>query len=374
VIEVCAKGIRGHVMIGRNSIPVEDLSQIYGSRTFRISHQEISDTLKSQKIYTSALLPLVFYRGLKDAMKRDQIVTLPGSDAKPKLLKQWKGEVGKFLKQVQKDPLRYGFSSEQQFANLASMTLYQIGAMVIKSEDFRILIDGDGRLIERKAGERDAIRLINACGIRGVRSRATPKEHNREIMTQTFRRAFTAAERGMAIFPAVGMGVWGGDPDLYWRAFLDAVVSSADDLEVIYVNPGHQKTPQGKYAGCNGNEFQTLLHQYRLRYADDPQALINLDKIVNLFDSGKDIVQLARQLKKAYPDKIVSLFNASDPDVTLGNHVGEYVNNMPHTLTTEENYTAMGTNGLCFEGITGIHKSQVRATPAGIHYLSSKLP
>jgi hypothetical protein len=58
-----------------------------------------------------------------------------------------------------------------------------------------------------------------------------------------------------------------------------------------------------------------------------------------------------------YPDRVVSLLNASDPDVTLGFHVGEYVNNFPHCSTTEENYTAIGTNGLCFEDISGVHES-----------------
>jgi hypothetical protein len=38
-------------------------------------------------------------------------------------------------------------------------------------------------------------------------------------------------------------------------------------------------------------------------------------------------------------------------------HVGEYTNNCPHRAsTTEEHYTAVGSNGLCFETITGVHK------------------
>ncbi len=55
---------------------------------------------------------------------------------------------------------------------------------------------------------------------------------------------------------------------------------------------------------------------------------------------------------------LLPFFNASDPDVTLGNHVGEYVNNLDHPPTTEENYTALGTNGLCFE-----YLSSVRSDP-----------
>jgi hypothetical protein len=173
-------------------------------------------------------------------------------------------------------------------------------------------------------------------------------------MTENFKTDLIAAENGVAIFPAVGMGIWGGDPDLYWRAFLDAVISQ-ENLDVICVNPGHQMTRTGKYTGCRGEEFQTILDEYKTCYANDPKARIRLEKILNLYESQKDIVQLAHQLKLAYPEKIISLFNASDPDVSLGYHVGEYVNNWPHTITTEENYTAMGSNGLCFEGITDVH-------------------
>ena len=36
-------------------------------------------------------------------------------------------------------------------------------------------------------------------------------------------------------------------------------------------------------------------------------------------------------------------------------HVGKYVNNIGHCSAIEENYTALGTNGICFEGVTGIH-------------------
>jgi len=61
-------------------------------------------------------------------------------------------------------------------------------------------------------------------------------------------------------------------------------------------------------------------------------------------------------LKQDHPGKTVSLVNASDPDVTLGNHVGEYVNKLCHADTTEENLTALGTNGICFETVTGVHE------------------
>jgi hypothetical protein len=62
---------------------------------------------------------------------------------------------------------------------------------------------------------------------------------------------------------------------------------------------------------------------------------------------------------------MVSIFNASDPDVTLGNHVTEYMNNRPHGApTTEEHYSMMGTNGLCFESITDVHRHPERIIQA----------
>lgn len=339
-----------------------DLGEIYGNNVYRMNYQEIWDTLESQKIFTSSMLPLPFYSGLKAAMKRDNIIILPGNDANPVLLKdlQRQNQIGAFLVDVKNDPLRFGFQSKEAFEKMLEMTLYQIGSMVIKSEDYRLFVDGDCKIFERVPGQNDAIRLINACGIRGIHSEKTPKEYNKEIMTATFKTALKAAEKDIVVFPAVGMGVWRGDPELYWKAFLDAILSSGHDFELVCVNPRHQKSVSGKYRDSSGEEFQQILDEYKIQHADNAAAIEKLNKIHNLYDSQKDVVQLAHNFKKAFPDKIISLFNASDPDVTLGYHVGEYVNNVPHIATTEENYTAMGTNGLCFEGITGVHEHPER--------------
>lgn len=346
------------------SVPPIQLEAVYGGNTYRMSYREIHDTLESQKIYTSALLPVMFYRGLKTAMMQDEIVMLPGNDFMPKLLKNMGGNVGKFLKLVGQNPLAYGFEDIKDFENLLNLTIYQIGSMVVKIEDYRIFMDGKGKIIERQPGAQDQIRLINACGIRGFHSPFTPEKYNLDIMTENYKAALKAAGSGIVVFPAVGMGVWAGDPGIYWRAFLDAVVASDDTFDMICVNPGHQSTRDGKFEGCRGGEFQYLLNEYREIVHDDPVALKKLSKIANLYQTRKDIVQLAHNLKKAYPEKSVSLFNASDPDVTLGYHVGEYVNHLGHAPTTEENYTAMGTNGLCFEGITGIHSNPSRIIQA----------
>lgn len=338
-------------------------SDIYGNHVYRMSYQEILETLESQKIYTSSLLPLEFYKRMKEETIKAGLVTIPGDDANPILLKDLmnkKTPIGKLLLNVAQEPEKYGFKSAKDFQDMLEMTLYQIGSMVVKTEDYRIFTDGNEKILEREVGQKDAIRLINSCGIRGIYSPKTPQKYNEKIMTETFKAALFAAEKGIVVFPAVGMGVWSGDPDLYWKAFLDAIVQSNQNFDMICINPRHQKTNMGKYLGKAGEEFQEILDEYKKQYKDDGQIFEKLNKIHNLYDSQRDVVQLAHNFKKAFPDKIVSLFNAADPDVTLGNHVGEYVNNVPHTITTEENYTAKGTNGLCFEGITGVLEALAR--------------
>lgn len=360
VVSFTAKGTPGFLYSRTHGHrDIEDLSELYGNATYRLSIGELQSTLDSQKIYVASPLPLRFYRALKQAMKEDGIVILPGSDANPVLVKNLQSpHVQALIQSANTNPQRFDFSSRGHWETLSHLTIYQLGSLVVKSENYRIFMDSDGKILERNPGDQDEIRLLNACGIRGIH--ATDPEHNRTIMTSTFKAALRAAETGHLIFPAVGMGVWRGDPDLYWRAFLDTVVTEGTPLDNIYVNPGHQTSINGPFRGCSGEEFQQLLNEYRSQFAADATATVNLAKIVNLYEAKTDVVQLSYHLKKAFPDKIVSLFNASDPDVTLGNHVGEYVNNLDHATTTEENYTAMGTNGLCFESITQIHQNPSR--------------
>lgn len=375
-ISFTAKGKKGFVQKANSGpkIDVNDLGEIYGNNVYQISNQEVQEMVNSQKVYLSSLLPAKFYRDFKQALKEDKIIELPGNDATPMLLKELKGSTthlksAEFLKKVAAAPLDFGFKQAEYFKTLEELSLYQLGSMVVKREDYRVFVDGNGKIMSRAAEQNDAIRLINACGVRGIHSSKTPAKYNKAIMTENFKASLAAGEKGILVFPAVGMGVWRGDPNLYWRAFLDAVAVSAGNFEAILVNPGHQATTKGIYTGHNGSEFESILNEHLLiaeRNAknDKGQALENLKKVQNLFGSKQDLVQLAHNLKKNFPEKMISLFNASDPDVTLGYHVGEYVNNLPHTLTTEENYTAMGTNGLCFEGITGIHEDTSRVVEA----------
>ncbi len=337
------------------------LTQLYGENTCDISFNELRSILESQKIYTAALLPLLFYSALKEAMMQDGIVTLPGNGAAPVKVRDLPGEhCQAAIQQARENWHDYGFASPEICEHLLDLTIYQLGSLVVKTENDYLLTNPDGTIRTRVPGARDEIRLINACGIRGLNATPDGAITNLSIMIHGFRTALIAAESGYVVFPAVGMGVWGGDPDLYWRAFLNAVLTAGTSLEQIFVNPRHQTTQRGPFSGQNGSEFQTILNEFRAQYASNESALANLNKIVNLYDRQTDVLHLSQRLKMAFPEKIISLFNASDPDVTLGYHVGEYVNHLNHPNTTEENYTALGTNGLCFETITNVHHNPLR--------------
>ena len=362
VVEVNARGRRSEFVQERGK---DDLTNLYGNATFSISKEELRSTLDSQRIYCAPILPLRFYKELKAAMARDAIVILPNVK-----VNQLVGQAHNIIEQAIWNPERYGFQDVLHLDQILSLTMYQLGSLVVKTEDFRVLIDENGKLRERIPGEQDALRLVNACGIRNIATTlqaplpnpnalpVTDHISNGDILIQMYQTALQSAGTGYLVMPAVGMGVWGGDPAVYWPAFFSAVAEMNVPLEKIFVNPGHQVAH-----GTNGSEFAQYLNHSMAKYADNPRALANLQKVVNLFEKKTDIVHFAQNLKRAYPDKVISLFNASDPDVTLGYHVGEYVNNIGHCSTTEENYTALGTNGLCFENITGIHQFEVDHEP-----------
>jgi len=374
VVKFSANGLKANATVGK-SLPIDvDLEDIYGNNEYQISYKEIQETLGSQKIYVSSLLPLEFYRGFKTAMENDGVVELRmvrdqnGNIVRTRPAKlrdllapsQDNKAVAKFLSRVKNDPKKYGFKNEADFLHLLTLTTYQIGAMVVKSEDYHVFVDGNGKIVKREVGEKDAIRLLNICGIRPEKDVPAAMEHqNRRIMKENFKAAFAAAESGIVVVPAVGMGVWGGNPEVYWRAFLEAVVETDRTFDAILVNPNHAPSDWPNFKGKAGEEFATFLKECidkNMEFKNvAPDVIKKLKSVHNLSEKKTDLVQLARELKKSYPEKVVSLLNASDPDVTLGNHVGEYTNNVPHGTTTEENYTAMGSNGLCFETITGVH-------------------
>jgi len=154
--------------------------------------------------------------------------------------------------------------------------------MVIKIEDYRIFMDGNGKIMDRDANQNDSINLINACGIRGFHSGRTKETDkiNRKIMFNTYKTAFKSAKNGFIVFPAVGMGVWAGDPNVYWRAFLDAIIESGEEFTKIFINPGHRKSPDGKYEGYTGNELSEIIEEYKkqLLKDDNIKGLKNLEK------------------------------------------------------------------------------------------------
>ncbi len=375
VVKFSALGVKAQALTKDADLQEIELEDVLGKNEYQISYKEVQETLDSQKIYVSSLLPLEFYRGFKAAMQKDEVVELRFirnrngtiESARPAklndLLTESKGnvEVARYLNAVKNQPLKFGFKSINDFNQLLALTTYQIGSMVVKSEDFHVFVDGDGKIIKRNVGDQDAIRLLNACGIRPEGGLPpSPLNVDQKIMKETFKTALAAAGSGMVVMPAVGMGVWGGNPEIYWTAFLEAVIESKISFDAIFINPNHAPSKWPNYKGKMGEEFdlffQKYVDNYALKSGSNPETIEKLKAVYNLRERKTDLVQLARELKKSYPSKVISLFNASDPDVTLGNHVGEYTNNMPHTTTTEENFTAMGSNGICFETITQVHK------------------
>lgn len=388
VITVSAKGKKVDLW-NREGCKKKDVNaeDVYGTNEFKISNKEIKAILDSQKIYLAPGMPRQFYFGLKNALNEGQIsefpwseaenytierlISLKESDYRPSVeIKEWKypTKLVEFLQKANTDPESFGMTNDQ-WQVLKQLTVYEIGALVVKSENYHVMADGTGKIVSRNVGDQDAFRLINTCGIRGFHGRAAlhgrPNsgplwDAHKKLMKNTFGAIFKAAEGGVLIVPAIGMGVWGGDPEIYWTAFFEALKETNIQFSKIYVNPGHQKTSYGKHQGCTGDEFERYLQEYKKNQPN----LRNLEMIENLYTTGQDVVQLARNLKLAMPDETVSLVNASDPDVTLGNHVGEYVNHLPHTHTTEENYTALGTNGLCNEAMTGVLEDPKRIISA----------
>lgn len=374
------KDVRDHIMalddnqVITVSAKAKQELKAFGDEEYKISAKEIKDSINSQKALLSPLLPMPFYLGFKQAMNQDGWITLPGSEGTFLVTMQSlindnseHKAVCRFLKAVQTNPAEYGFSSVNgktplSFDELMSLTLYQVGAMVVKTDSFHLFVGEGYQIRQRQPHAKDEILLISSSGIRGFSKPATldvrgNQKHavDRNIMKYTFKTALQSIENGgYAVFPAVGMGVWAGDPDIYWRAFLDAVLEDGGHLEHLFVNPAHQQTRSGNYNGCTGNEFQTIFNEY---IKQNPNHA-NLKKIINLFDQKTDLLLLAQNLKLSAPEKTVAIFNASDPDVTFGNHVGEYVNNLNHPATTEENFAAAGSSGLGFEGITELQKNE----------------
>ena len=366
VISITAKGKQSKVE-GKGVVNLEDY---LGNNTYRLSIGEIKEMLQSQKVYVSPLISKKFYLALKQAMDKDEMCILPGHDHHPVTLGALSKSaehpsVQECLNSASKNPSAYGFVNNGKmlsFEALSSLTIYQIGAMIVKTEDYHSFVQDGYEISERNVGDKDQIHLISACGIRGFfRSQHIKGNSNHEIdmliMKETLKTAMhSIGDGGYFVLPAIGMGVWRGTPEVYWTSFFDAVAQSKIDLSKILVSPGHQTTRNGKYRGYQGEEFGLMLRDYQKRFPDNK----NLARVENLYSKKTDVLLCAKKLKLQFPDKIVGLLNASDPDVTLGYHVGEYVNNISHPSTTEENYGAAGSSCLNFEKMTRVLQNGAR--------------
>jgi protein tyrosine phosphatase/ribosomal protein S18 acetylase RimI-like enzyme len=357
----------------------QDLSKYFGKQTFELSISEIQAMLQSQKVFMTATMPEAFYLGLKAAMKKDEMTVFPGGESRMVMVqdilnaKGQKSLQGKkaenliqFFAEVTAAPEKFGFTLDQAkkaapgtFSYLQKLTLYQLGSMVVRSQDYFCFIGENGQLRDRKAGSDKPLRLIDCCGIRGflttenlsVEGQKTDTKYkhaiDKEILKNNFKNMLRAAERGYLCMPAIGLGVWAqGQPEnikevmreTYWSAFFEAVDESPDTgkLDCIFVNPNSSADP-------NGKRFDEILESYKVK---------NPNFKVKRMD--KDILCFAENLRAEFPRTNVSIVNASDPDCTLGRHICEYMNNQPHGHTTEENMGAAGSMPLCFEDITGM--------------------
>jgi hypothetical protein len=216
IIKFSSKGIESKLFLKENNnnkikeVEIKDLSDVYGDKEYNISIKEIKDVLNSQKIYLNKIIPKKFYLEFKKAMLDDDIVVLPvNKDYVPLKFCEFESENCKNLvENVIKAPEEYGFKSKEEMEELFNLSVYQIGAMIIKTEDYYIFLDDDGKIKERKVGDNDSIQLINACGIRNFKHMKKEEEIkiNKKIITETFSMSLKISKNGIIIIPAVGMG------------------------------------------------------------------------------------------------------------------------------------------------------------------------
>lgn len=348
-----------------------DEREIFGDKVFQIRRGELKDLVNSQQIFLSPTLPREFYLGVQEALKKDNMLELPYNrdqgDREPIYFSDLlKPEVAipypnlkAFVASVFDDNAQYGFD-EDSFESFRHLTLYEIGAMSVRRQDVKLMVDENLQIRERAPDANDSIRLLDISGIRSFSYSQTTHEVHKDIMTNTFKTALQAACGGFLVMPAIGMGVWRGHPEVYWNALFTAVAESEMDFDRIFINPGHQRTYGGQYDGASGGEFAGMLSAFMENSNEVQKA--KLSKIFNLYDpvNGKDILQLAHQLKVKFPDKTVSIANASDPDDTIGRLTGQYAFNMCHPHTTEENYANLTTSALCFKDITEVNNHEDR--------------
>ncbi|KTC78242.1 hypothetical protein [Legionella brunensis] len=146
------------------------------------------------------------------------------------------------------------------------------------------------------------------------------KEQQVEYIESMYRLLFHAASnegREYIAMPAAGLGVFGGDPEMYFNALMN-VAKDFPKLNIIY------------HSGKPGNApiFDKLLKQHGLE---------------NLVRTDRDVLLVAHELTQQ--GKPCAFHNPSDADVVLGiNDVGEYWKNGKGSgYVGEEHIGAMST-------------------------------
>ena len=312
--------------------------QPYGDETYQISVQEAKDLMDSAEIYTSPLLPAQFYLKLKELMAG--MVELPRTRDE-----FFTEEIKNLFRLAYEEPQIFGFTDKEKVEALSNLHHYQIGSMVIHICDYKLMVASNNQLKARNVGENDNLKMVSLCGIRPDGKKLIPADPrnnrttNQAIMKETFKALFLAInekekhslEPATLLLPAIGLGVWGGvgDAEIYWGAFFEALTELGEDkisnIDSIIVNP-------------SGTVSDSIV-VFTMQLTSVNEALQSKIKT----NIEVDILHFADKAKSQNPEKNYYVVNASDPDVTLGGHVGEYVNNWPHTTTTEENFAACGT-------------------------------
>ncbi|MCE0721800.1 hypothetical protein [Legionella resiliens] len=146
------------------------------------------------------------------------------------------------------------------------------------------------------------------------------KEEQEKYIESMYRTLFHAAVsegRQYIALPAAGLGVFGGDPETYFKSLMK-IAKEFPQLNIIY-NPGDPK---------NAPLFDTVLNKY---------------KPTNIVRTDRDVLIVAHELTQQ--DKPCAFHNPSDADVVLGIYdVGEYwKNGKGSRYVGEEHIGAMST-------------------------------
>lgn len=332
--------------------------EVFGANEFNITAGEVKEILDSAKIYTASILPPKFFYEVKAILDKSPNRFLVDKKARKIPALNEITELKPLLQKVQQNPQAYGFADENAFQYVARLDLYHIGSLVVKTEKLHVLVNDEYKLKQREVGTDTAINLISACGIRPGAKGSDKEDDNYSyvVAVEMFKSILIAASQkphATIVMPAIGLGVWAandhqaarGAAEFYWGAFNEALESVDDkgNIENIVVNPdGRDQSSREVFEYIQASENNFGL------WAKVKTA------------SGKDILRIADNYKEENPSANVFLVNASDPDVTLGKHVGEYVNNFPHNHTTEENFAACTTSLLCDQEMTRIMEHHER--------------